>query len=97
MDVTVGQRIIVEGEFRLAGVAKDPLLVRFFMRGPSGALITIAYPDNAVVRRSTGRYEASVVVDVPGTWYFRWEGSGVIDAVEELTVPVRGSNVLQSA
>ena len=39
----VGQRLLVEGEFRLAGVPTDPMVVRCIVRSPTGVLNTLIY------------------------------------------------------
>ncbi len=88
-----GQRVIVDGEFRLAGVPTDPVVVRCLVRAPGGGLSIIAYPSADMTRREAGIYEAYVTVDAAGTWSFRWEGAGTVDAVDEISVEVRPSAV----
>jgi hypothetical protein len=92
--VFVGQRVQIECEFRLFGVPTDPTIVYVTARSPSGSNVTLTYPDENFVRRDTGLYDASFLVDQDGTWYFRPEGAGVIDAVDELPLEVLASNVI---
>ena len=94
--IFVGQRIPVEGAFRLRGVPRDPMVVRCLIKPPSGGLVSLVYPNESLRRLDTGLYEAAVAVTEPGTWYFRWEGAGTVDAVTEIPVEVRPSVVSQS-
>lgn len=50
-------------------------------------------PDDTVTKRAVGLYEANVYVNEPGLWGFRWEGSGNVDAVSEVTLDVQASAV----
>lgn len=93
--IYVGQRVPVEGEFRLRGVPTDPVVVRCLVRPPAGGLIQLVYPDESLVRTDIGRYEAAVEVDAAGTWTVRWEGAGIIDAVDEIAIPVAPSVIIQ--
>lgn len=93
--IVQGQRIGVEGTFRLRGVPRDPVVVRCLVLGPDGRRVSLVYPDESLTRDGEGVYVAAVNVDAPGTWYFRWEGAGTVDAVDELPVPVLPSVVQQ--
>lgn len=93
-DVYVGQRILVECEFRLLGVPTDPTVVQCTVRSPSGSSTTLNYPDVNLVRRDLGFFEANVTVDEGGTWWFRFEGAGVVDAVQETSLEVLSSNTV---
>lgn len=92
-NVFVGQRILIEIEFRLNGVPTDPTLVTCASRSPGGSVATLTYPDDDFIRRSEGLFEASILVAEAGTWVFRAEGAGVVDAVNEYTQPVLASGM----
>lgn len=92
--VFVGQRVTIECEFRLLGVPTDPTIVQLTARAPDGSSTTITYPSEYFVRRDVGLYDVSVLVDQPSTWFFRPEGTGVIDAVDEIALEVLASNVI---
>lgn len=92
--VYVGQRVQIECEFRLFGVPTDPTIIQITARSPSGSNSILTYPDEDFTRRDVGLYDAAFVVDVPGTWFFRPEGAGVIDAVDEIPLEVLASNVI---
>lgn len=91
--VYVGQRVLIEVEFRLSGVPTDPTLVTCTARSPLGSTTTLSYPDDDFVRRSAGLFEASILVSDPGTWIFRSEGAGVVDAVNEYSLVVQQSGL----
>lgn len=89
-----GQRVIIEGVFRLEGVPTDPTLVRCYARAPSGAVEELVYPSTDLVRTDPGTYEATVTATEPGTWGFRMVGAGNVEAVREVTTTVLPSAVL---
>jgi hypothetical protein len=89
-----GQRIQIEMEFRLLGVPTDPTIVQITARSPSGSNSTLTYPNVNFTRRDTGLFDAAFIVDLPGTWFFRPEGTGVVDAVDEIAMEVLASNVI---
>lgn len=91
-NIFTGQRILVVIEFRLLGAPTDPVVVRALARKPDGSQIVLSYPDDDFTRRDLGIYEAYFEVDDAGTWHFRGEGAGTVDAVNEISV-----EVLQSA
>ena len=87
-----GQRVTVECTFRLAGVPTDPVVVQCTYKHPvTGSQTTLNYPDTNLTRRSLGVFEANVVVDAGGMWWFRFEGAGVVDAVTEIPLKVESS------
>lgn len=89
-----GQRVQIEMEFRLFGVPTDPTIVQVTARSPTGSNSTLTYPNADFVRRDTGLFDAAFVVDAPGIWFFRPEGAGVVDAVDEIAMEVYASNVI---
>lgn len=91
MTVYVGQRVRVECQFRLRGVPTNPTIVQAFIRTPSGSISSLTYPDPNFVNIDIGKYEIYQVVDEPGTWYFRAEGLGAADAVDETPLIVEPS------
>lgn len=91
--VYVGQRVTIETIFRLNGVPTDPTIISVTASSPSGVTSTVTYPDTNMVKNSTGSYDTSILVDEVGTWAFRAEGAGVVDAVNEYLMPVVASNI----
>lgn len=48
------------------------------VKKPDGTTVTPAITDN-----NDGSYSATVLADVPGPWYYRWEGSAGLVAAGE--------------
>lgn len=93
--VYVGQRMRYDSEFRtLSGVATDPALVRLLARRPSGGTEIYNFPGDVVTKTEPGFYRAEFVVDEAGTWHFRWEAAGNVDAILETQLEVYPSGVL---
>lgn len=93
-DWIVGQKAVVEMEFRLKGVLTDPQIVQCTVRAPDGTMSTANYPSDDIVRRGVGQYDVAVTLDQAGAWSIRPDGSGTVDAVTETTVIVQPSRVL---
>ena len=91
--VYAGQKITIEGEFRLLGNPEDPIVIQLRYKSPNGSTITLSYPSADLRRVSQGFYEGFVTVDLPGSWWFRWIGAGVVEAVNEQFLEVLPSNV----
>lgn len=90
----VGQRVLVEAEFRLLGVPTDPTIIQFYARNPRDrSIVVLTYPNIHLTRVATGLYEADFQVTDPGQWHFRAEGAGVVDAVVEVHLDVLASNI----
>jgi hypothetical protein len=91
----VGQRVLLEIEFRLLGVPTDPTIVQITAKDPSdGSNITLTYPDVDLIRRDVGLFEAAFVVSSGGQWHFRVDAAGVVDAVTETSLEVLASMVI---
>lgn len=88
-----GSRVAVEANFRLAGVATDPVAVTAVVRSPGGDTESFGYP-TTITRDVTGVYRLEFTATQPGPWAVRFEGSGVLEAVNETTIQVRPSAVL---
>lgn len=91
--VFVGQKMLIEVEYRLNGVPTDPTLASVSWRAPGGTQATLSYPTTDFVRRSAGLYEASILVAEAGTWIFRTEAAGIVDAVNEMSQEVLASGL----
>lgn len=76
-----------------AGTATDPTTVRFKYTTPAGATTTLVYGvDGALVKDSTGNYHVDLSLTAAGMWFYRWEGEGTVQSVQEgeLTVEPSG-------
>lgn len=89
-----GQRVTVQCEFRRLGVPTDPTVVQCTSRAPNGTKVVLTYPATNLVRTGIGNFEAYIMVDVGGTWWFRFEAAGIVDAVTEIPLSVEQSIVI---
>ena len=83
--VAVGQLVRVYAYFRdIAGALSDPTAVTSKSQNPAGTETTKAYGTDAeVIKVGTGVYYRDLDVDRAGTWYWRWNGGGVLQAADE--------------
>lgn len=87
----VGDLVRVEGEFRnLAGALTDPTAVVCKYQDPSGNETTVTYP-TSIVKVATGVYYLDISIDEAGTWYYRWNGTGDVQAAGEHEFTVRAT------
>lgn len=86
-----GQRVRAVIQYRLNGVPTDPTIAQVFIKKPSGSTITLTYPETDFIRTGLGVFEVYYTLDESGTWWFRSEGAGVIDGVDEAPVSVQES------
>ncbi len=86
--IYAGQQLEVDGEFRRNGELLDPTIVKLYARTPSGSITVLTYPHEDLVRLSVGRYVGNVYASTAGLWTFRFEGAGVIDAVQDVQIDV---------
>lgn len=81
----VGDLVTVSAEFRSrAGVLTDPTTVVVKYQAPDTTETSKTYgTDVEVVKDSTGCYHLDIDVTAAGTWYYRFNGSGAIQAAGE--------------
>jgi hypothetical protein len=85
-----GDMVRVTGVFTdLLGALIDPTSTSFKATKPSGSLLSYTYP-TTIVRDSLGNFHIDVSVDEVGTWYYRWESTGVGQASEPAEFVVTG-------
>jgi len=76
----------------IAGVDTDPTTVIFRYQDPSGNITVWTFGvDVEVVQDAVGRYHADVSIDEEGSWFYRWEGTGVLQGAGESTFLIRDS------
>lgn len=88
----VGQEVRSDVDFTVAGVLTDPTTITFMFLDPSGTTTTWVFGvDPEVVQDGVGEYHADWTLDEEGGWYYRWEGTGTLDASAERYLEVRDS------
>lgn len=69
----------------------DPSTVALFVEDPSGTVTPI--PSNQIVRTGIGTYYSDFLPTSPGTWTYKWQGSGtsVVATSPDTSFVVRAS------
>jgi hypothetical protein len=88
-----GDRVLCSGEFRDAGgELVDPATVTFKVKKPGGSITTYTYGlDVELVKDAVGKYRVEVDVDISGTWFYRFEGTGAAKSAGESEFIVKRS------
>lgn len=85
-----GDLITLTGTFTNAGgTATDPTTITLKVKKPGTALATYTYALSQVTKTSTGVYTRNTSLDTVGTWWYRWEGTGTVEAAVEGWFEVR--------
>ena len=79
----VGDLVRISGPFTVAGVATDPTTVTLKIKDPSGNVATYTYALAEIIKDSVGNYYKDIIIDEAGYWYYRWEGTGTVQAADE--------------
>lgn len=77
-----------------AGTATDPDTVTLRVAKPDGNTYVYTYnvgSPTEVVRTGTGAFYFDLLLDQVGDWYFQWEGSGPVIAIEPGQLHVKGN------
>lgn len=88
-DFDIGDQIRLSVAFTdLAGTAADPTTVVCTVRKPDNTTST-----PSVTNDSTGAYHSDLTLDLDGSWYFRFAGTGALVVAEEGTFVVSRQRV----
>ncbi len=85
----VGDLARVSATFKRGAAFDDPTTVTLKIRKGDGASATYTYALGQVTRDSLGIFHADISLDVPGTWVYRWEGTGPTQAAGQDTFVVQ--------
>jgi hypothetical protein len=86
----INQGVRISITFTVEGAATDPDTVTLKVKDPLGNEVIYTYSGD-ITRSAKGAYYKDVVVDSPGYWHYRWEGTGSCIAADEDTFFVRNS------
>lgn len=93
MPYDIGDVVRCDVEFRdpaAANALVSPTAVVFKVKDPDGTITQKVYgTDVDVVRDATGKFHATVAPTKAGTWRYRFEGTGLVQAAEEGQFTVR--------
>lgn len=85
----VGEPIRLTSRFEdVDGTATDPTTVTLTITAPDGTTTIITSPAAALHNPSTGEWYYDLTPDAPGTWTYRFAGTGAVVAGESATVDV---------
>ncbi len=81
----IGDLVRVSGIFtNTAGAATDPTAIKVSVRAPDGTLTTYTYgTDAALKKETTGSYYLDIDATLAGFWFYRWFGTGAVQAADE--------------
>ncbi len=72
----------------------DPTTVVLRIKQPDATVSVVNYPGGDIVRDGTGQYHYDLSIAEAGDWYYRFEGSGAVQAASETLFHVHVSNVI---
>lgn len=82
----IGDAITLSGDFTLSGTATAPTAVVLRLKHPNGSAGTVAASATA-----TGSYSGTVTAGTAGAHFYRFEGTGTVQAAGERRFEVRRS------
>jgi len=90
---TPGQNVTFTVEFRLPIVLTlvDPTTVTFRIRTPETGGETVYVFPATITKTAVGMYTVDYLLDYPGDWYARWEGTGAFIGAKEWRIFIKES------
>lgn len=91
----VGDLIRVTATFTDSdGTAADPTAVTVYYKDPGGNISELVYgTDTDVVQDSTGVYHCDIDIDESGKWFYRFKGTGTVQAADEYWFTIDRLNI----
>lgn len=90
----LGDIVRISAAFAVDGTPTDPTTLTATYRSPAGVKTTLTYGvDSALEQDSVGNYHLDVTASLPGTWRYRFAGTGLAAGVGEGQFFVRASLV----
>jgi hypothetical protein len=74
--------------------AADPDSVTLRVKQPDATVTVYVYPGGDIVKDGTGQYHYDLPIADSGDWYYRYEGTGAVQAAAENLFHVYKSNVI---
>lgn len=84
-----GTTVRLGANFRTQGAPADPTTVTLKVRQPNGSITTYTFAGAAIVKDAVGRYHRDITPNMPGQWYYRFFGTGAVEATREETFRIR--------
>lgn len=92
-DIDIGDSVVLQAAFAVAGVATAPTDPTIAVRKPSGGTPT-HYTGGQLTTVSTGVYSVVITIDESGDWRWRAFGTGAATAAGERKFRVRRRYVI---
>jgi hypothetical protein len=86
-----GQAIYITSTWTIDGVPTDPSTTLFEIKDPTGADTIYTYPTANLERLGTGVYQLFIILAMAGNYYYRAQGIGLADGVDENVIVVTPS------
>ena len=99
LDVFIsGDTLRFSVDFQIAENFLDPTDVFVKFRDPNNSVTIVVFTgvpiEGGIFRESDGKYYIDKTVSLPGEWWIRWEGVGIVNGVEERSFRVIRSEVI---
>ena len=79
----IGDGVRLKATFTLSSVNTDPTAVKLKVKDPSGNIDIYTYALAQITKSAVGKYYKDIFVDESGEWFYRYEGTGTIEAADE--------------
>ena len=84
-------KVRLTANFTVNGVLTDPTTVTLKVKNLSGTISTYTYALAQVTKSAVGIYFKDISLDKIGEWFYRWEGTGAVEAANETYLDVKDS------
>lgn len=89
-----GDLVRISGTFKVGDVPTNPSTVTLKIKKPDNTVLTYVYGTDALlIQESTGNYYFDLSLTAYGLWYYRWIGTGMVEAEEEAAFVVNKPNI----
>ena len=88
-----GQTVTLSAVFTRTNVATDPTTITLKLKKPDKSSVVYTFELGEITRDGEGAYSRGVKLDQPGLWFYRWTGTGTVEAVGEHKLDVIASQV----
>ena len=79
----IGDGVRLKVTFTVNAVNSDPTTVTLRVKDPSGNIDVYTYALVQVTKSAVGIYYKDIFIDESGEWFYRWEGTGAVEAADE--------------
>ena len=84
-------KVRLTARFTINDILTDPTTVTLKIRNLSGVVGTYTYALAQVTKSATGVYYKDISLNLSGEWFYRWEGTGTVEAASETYLDVKDS------